>query len=38
VRGIDAAVTGLTARTENVGHKLYVENSPPELFDGYILQ
>jgi hypothetical protein len=29
----NATVTGLTARTENVGHKLCVNNSSPELFD-----
>jgi hypothetical protein len=38
MRGIDASVIGLTARTENVGDKLYMENSPPELYDGYVLQ
>ena len=29
----NATVTGLTARTENVGHKLCGNNSSPELFD-----
>jgi hypothetical protein len=29
----EATVTGLTARTENVGHKLFMDNSSPELFD-----
>jgi hypothetical protein len=38
IRGIDATVTRLPARTESVGHKLYMENSPPELFYDYILQ
>jgi hypothetical protein len=37
MRGTDETVTGPPARTENVGHKLYLENSPPA-FDGYILQ
>ena len=29
----DATVTGLTAKTENVGYKLYVEKSFQALFD-----
>lgn len=29
----DATLTGLTARIENVGHALYVDNTFPELFD-----
>jgi hypothetical protein len=29
---IRATVTRLSARTENVGHKLYIANSPPLLF------
>ena len=37
IRGTDATVTRLPARTGSVGHKLYIENSPPELFDDYIL-
>lgn len=28
-----ATVTRLTARTQYVGHKLYMDNSPPDLFD-----
>jgi hypothetical protein len=31
----DATVTGLTAKTENVGHKLYMDNSSPELFHDF---
>jgi hypothetical protein len=38
MRVTDATVTGPPTRTENVGHKLYMENSPRELFDGYILK
>jgi hypothetical protein len=33
MRATDATVTGLTARAENVGHKLYTDNSSPALFD-----
>jgi hypothetical protein len=29
----DTTVTGLSARTENVEQKLYIDNSSPELFD-----
>ena len=32
-RATDATVTELTARTENVGLKLYTDNSSPALFD-----
>jgi hypothetical protein len=38
IRGTDATVTRLPARTESVEHKLYMQNSPPELLDDYILQ
>jgi len=38
VRGIDATVSRLPARTESVGHKLYMEISPPDLLDDYILR
>lgn len=34
ITGIDATVTGCTAKTESVGHKLYMDNSSLELF-GY---
>jgi hypothetical protein len=29
----DASANGFTARTENVGHALCVDNSSPDLFD-----
>jgi hypothetical protein len=29
----DTTVTALTAGTKNVEHKLYIDNSSPELFD-----
>jgi hypothetical protein len=35
--GIDVIVRRLPARTENVGHRWYIDSSSPELFDGYIL-
>lgn len=33
ITATDATVTGLTTRTDKVGHKLCVDNSSPELFD-----
>jgi hypothetical protein len=32
-RSYCATVTRLTARTKNVGHNMYMDNSPPDLFD-----
>jgi hypothetical protein len=38
VTGNDATVTRLNPRTENMGHKLYVHNRPPESSDDLITQ